>query len=57
VRRVEVIIGKERRRQWTDEEKRRLVAEALLTLASYPSMVASHLNGQGRGCAKENRTS
>ncbi|MBM3535022.1 MAG: transposase [Alphaproteobacteria bacterium] len=28
MQRVEVITGKERRRQWTDDERRRLVAEA-----------------------------
>jgi transposase len=31
VQRVEIITGKERRRRWSDEEKRRLVAEAFGT--------------------------
>jgi transposase len=38
VQRVEVITGKERRRQWTDEEKRRLVAEAFA-----PGAVVAHV--------------
>jgi len=38
VQRVEIITGKERRRRWSDEEKRRLVAEAFA-----PGAVVAHV--------------
>jgi transposase len=38
VERVEIVAGRERRRRWSDEERRRLVAEAFA-----PGAVVSHV--------------
>ncbi|MEJ0069452.1 MAG: transposase [Pseudomonadota bacterium] len=43
MQRVEIITAKEPRRRWSDEEKRRLVAEAFA-----PGAIASHVARQNR---------
>ncbi len=46
VERVEIVVGKERRRRWSDEERRRLVAEAFR-----PGAVVAHV-AQRHGVAE-----